>query len=149
MDQIRLLANPRGQSKRKVKSLPAPETDLESSSKAVIGRPRKQLSVNILEDVESYLEMDSVPSLHGLARFLDCNITTLRERAKMEPEFQAALDRVSRAQADDLIRKGLTGEYNPTICKLLLAGHGIREETVQQVQVQGIVLHFDQTLQGL
>lgn len=95
-----------------------------------------------------------LPSLERLTRFLqdkfkaECQryicINTVRAYGNSEnakPEFLEALEWTALEQRIDLIEKGLKGEYNSTIAKLILsANHGMHEKTEsdQNVRVAAI-----------
>ena len=69
-----------------------------------------------------------LPTIEGLAVFIGCHKDTLYEWAEKNPEFSDALAKVKLEQMERLINKGLAGDYNPTIAKLILsANHGMRE----------------------
>lgn len=71
-----------------------------------------------------------LPTIEGFASFLDVNKTTLYEWAKNYPRFSNALTKITTEQAKRLLEKGLSGDYNPTIAKLILSSnHGMREKT--------------------
>lgn len=72
----------------------------------------------------------NLPSVEGLAYYLDVNKSTLYEWEKEYPEFSNALSKLRAKQADVVLNKGLSGDYNPTIAKLILSNnHGYRERT--------------------
>ena len=68
-----------------------------------------------------------VPTKGGLARFLGVARDTLYEWAKEYPEFSDIMEDIGAEQEDRLINGGLSGDYNPTISKVLLTKHGYRE----------------------
>lgn len=68
-----------------------------------------------------------LPSIEGLAVFLDVNKTTIYEWESTYPQFSNVIDKLRQKQASELINKGLSGDYNPTIAKVLLTKHGYRE----------------------
>lgn len=63
-------------------------------------------------------------------------------------EFLGALNKIREEQRSRLINKGLSGQYNPVIAKLILsANHGMAEKTETDVtskgkQIEGISLSF-------
>lgn len=70
-----------------------------------------------------------LPTLKGFAIYIGVNETTLYEWDKKYPEFSKSLDKIRTEQHNRLINNGLSGDYNPTIAKLILsANHGIREK---------------------
>lgn len=74
-----------------------------------------------------------LPTIEGLAIFLDVNRSSIYEWERQDTplghKFSNILDRVKVEQAYKLIGKGLRGEYNSTITKLMLSKHGYVEET--------------------
>lgn len=77
---------------------------------------------------EDYLvKHTKIPTLEGLAFFLKVNKDTIQEWKKEHEEFSVLIQELLAKQADELINKGLSGDYNPTIAKVLLTKHGYRE----------------------
>ena len=70
-----------------------------------------------------------LPTKGGLAVYLGVSRVTLDNWAKEYPEFFYIMEKLGSEQEDRLINKGLSGDYNPTISKLLLSKHGYREST--------------------
>lgn len=68
-----------------------------------------------------------LPTIEGLAFYLDVNRDTLYDWETKDEEFSDILNTLRERQADLLINKGLSGDYNPTIAKVLLTKHGYRE----------------------
>lgn len=69
-----------------------------------------------------------LPTIEGYAKYIGVNKDSLYEWEKKEPEFSDALDVLRFEQKQRLIEKGLSGDYNPTIAKLVLsANHGMKE----------------------
>lgn len=80
-----------------------------------------------------------LPSIEGLAYFLGVHRDTLYEWEKEYPIFSDILNRLRSKQADELINKGLSGDYNPTIVKVLLTKHGYREGIDQTTNDKDLV----------
>lgn len=76
---------------------------------------------------EKYVSVCRLPTLAGLARHLRVHRTTVWDWSKIHPELQEILEDIKTKQEEMLIHKGLAGQYNPTIAKVLLAKHGYRE----------------------
>lgn len=68
-----------------------------------------------------------LPTLEGLAYFLHINKDTIQDWKKKHVEFSVLIDDLLAKQAERLVNNGLTGDYNPTIAKVLLTKHGYRE----------------------
>lgn len=90
-----------------------------------------------LQENQDSIDADSdikvmLPTIEGLAAKLEVNKTTLYEWESKHPEFSNALDKIRAEQIKRLINEGLSGRYNPTIAKLMLAnnyGYSDKQET--------------------
>lgn len=69
-----------------------------------------------------------IPSIAGLACFAGKGRNTLREYAKQDAEFLTTFEAILSLQESRALNKGLTGEFNATITKLLLANHGYSDK---------------------
>lgn len=71
----------------------------------------------------------NIPTIEGLALYLDIARDTIYEWEKEEDkkEFSDILAKLRAKQANALINNGLSGNYNPTIAKVLLVKHGYRD----------------------
>ena len=78
------------------------------------------------ESFENKLKVN-LPTLEGLAYHLKVNKDTIQEWRKDHSEFSVLITELLAKQAKELINKGLSGDYNPTIAKVLLTKHGYRE----------------------
>lgn len=79
------------------------------------------------EDRPEYGIRVKIPTRGGLARHLGVSRDTLYEWAKVHDEFSDIMEQLGAEQEDRLISNGLSGDYNPTIAKVLLTKHGYRE----------------------
>jgi hypothetical protein len=117
---------------------------------AKIGRPTKYCqeildrSFDYFENYERY--GDAVPSQGGLSSELDIARSTLKKWGK-EPgkeEFSAILAKIKMKQERVLLNKGLLGEFNSNIVKLMLGKHGYSNrakiENVGRVYVGPLVV---------
>lgn len=68
-----------------------------------------------------------VPTKGGLAVHLGVARETLYAWAEKYPEFSDIMEQLGAIQEERLINNGLSGDYNPTIAKVLLTKHGYRE----------------------
>ena len=66
-----------------------------------------------------------VPTLEGLAMYLDVSRQTLYEAS----ELSYMRELVNKLQAEMVLNHGLQGTYNAAIAKLVLSKHGYREAT--------------------
>lgn len=66
----------------------------------------------------------NLPSIEGLAYYLGIHKDTIYAWEKEHEEFSDVIGDLRAKQAQQLINKGLSGDYNPTIAKVLLTKHG-------------------------
>lgn len=69
-----------------------------------------------------------LPTIEGLAGFLGIHKDTIYEWEKIHSEFSDVINILRSNQARELINKGLSGDYNPIIAKLLLMKHGYTDK---------------------
>lgn len=123
----------------------------ESEEKRTVGRP-SEYNEDILKRLQKYidecedeeLELLSavslkgtemfrrklkvhIPTIEGAALYLHIGKTTIWEWEQKFPEFANLMGELRAKQARMLIDNGLSGDYNPTIAKVLLTKHGYRE----------------------
>lgn len=114
-----------------------------------VGRPTKYYP-EVYKDIEAYLmttgrEQTKLPTVEGLALYLNVHKDTLYEWAKENREFSDALDKLKMIQKEQLINDGIYGgkEVNAAIVKLVLGhNHGMKENdpsTLVQVNVTPIL----------
>lgn len=70
-----------------------------------------------------------IPTIEGLAYYLGTSRDILYDWESKDVEFSYIMEDLRSKQADSLINKGLSGDYNPTIAKVLLTKHGYRDGT--------------------
>ncbi len=68
-----------------------------------------------------------IPTIEGLALYIGISRSTLYLWRDEQKEFSDIIDELQEMQADRLLNNGLSGDYNPTIAKVLLTKHGYRE----------------------
>ena len=72
----------------------------------------------------------SLPTIEGFAMFIDVSKRILYNWEQLHPQFLHALDKIRTEQQKRLLDKGLSGDYNSTIAKLILSSnHGMREKS--------------------
>lgn len=76
-------------------------------------------------------EDEIIPTIEGLAVYTDTPRRTLYNWMEEEEkvEFRHIIERLLALQGKSLVNKGLSGEYNPTISKLILSKHNYIEKT--------------------
>lgn len=106
-------------------------------------RPTKY-SDEIVQKAEGYLTKytengDVIPSIEGLAEYLDLNRSTLYDWRDHDDKkaFSDILGRLLAKQARVLINEGLKGEFNAAIAKLALGKHGYHDK--QHTELSGAV----------
>lgn len=70
----------------------------------------------------------NLPTIEGLALYLGIARDTVYEWEKEHKEFSDIIGVLRSQQANMLINNGLSGNYNPTIAKVLLSKHGYVEK---------------------
>ena len=68
-----------------------------------------------------------IPTVEGLASYLGINKDTVYQWCKDHAEYSVIIDTLRSLQADRLLNKGLSGDYNSTFVKLMLVKHGYRD----------------------
>ncbi len=69
-----------------------------------------------------------LPTIEGFAEYIGVSRKSLYNWEKTYPLFASALERIRTAQLTRLINKGLSGDYNPIIAKLILSSnHGMKD----------------------
>ena len=80
-----------------------------------------------------------LPTIEGLARYLKVHRDTIYAWKKSYPQFSDIIEELQQKQADRLLSNGLSGDYNPTIAKVLLTKHGYtdKQEIDQKTEHSG------------
>ena len=122
-------------------------------TKRKVGRPTKYADDQTCKQVDQYLKenQDSynegklevkLPTLEGFAAHIGVHKDTLYEWVKKYPEFSDSLSLVLAEQKTRLINMGLSGDYNPTMAKLILsANHGMSDK-VDTMTTGGITIQL-------
>lgn len=98
------------------------------------GRPTTY-SQEILDKALEYFEVlpedEKLHSIEGLSDYLDIARSTIYDWTSQEDkkEFSDIVDKILNKQGKTLINKGIVGEFNQSITKVLLSKHGYREGT--------------------
>lgn len=68
-----------------------------------------------------------LPSIEGLSLFLKVSRQRIYDWEDKFDEFRDIIEELRAKQAKVLLENGLSGDYNPTITKVILTKHGYRE----------------------
>lgn len=99
------------------------------------GRPTKYIPDIIYPKIDQYLTMcgrenTELPTVEGLAQYINVNADTIFEWAKRYPDFSEYIKKLKDKQKNQLINDGMYGgkEVNSTMAIFLLkAIHGLKE----------------------
>lgn len=78
---------------------------------------------------------DVIPSLAGLACYLGIARSTIYEYEKINSEFSDIVEAILSLQENKLINKGLIGDFNASVTKLILTKHGYSDK--QEIEHSG------------
>jgi hypothetical protein len=101
------------------------------------GRPvewSEDIEAQAYDYIENYdLAGDTIPSVVGLCRVINRARSTVYKWAE-EPDkrFSDILRKIHEFQEHALINKGLNGDFNSTITKLILTKHGYSDHSKQE-----------------
>lgn len=85
----------------------------------------------------------NLPTIEGFAVFIGVSKRVLYEWEKLYPNFMHALDLIRHEQQKRLLDKGLSGQYNSTIAKLILSSnHNMSEKTQTDLTTDGEKITF-------
>lgn len=90
------------------------------------------------EKSDSYDRLVTVklPTIEGLAIFLGVAVSTVHLWSNEHEVFSESLELIKQEQKNRLLSKGLSGDYNATIAKLILSSnHGMAEKTETDVNL--------------
>lgn len=105
----------------------------EEKQKNKVGRPSElaeclvNAKVYLLEEGYKTVE-EEVPTIAGLACYLGKSRSRVYEYGEQSSEFKDILDGIMALQECKLVAKGLKGEFNSTIVKLMLTKHGYSDK---------------------
>ena len=103
-----------------------------TSDGAVMGRPTK-LNDELIAKANEYIydfrsNDDIIPSVAGLACYLDIARSTIYKYKDENPDFSDILERIEQLQEKMLINGGLMGDFNAPITKLMMTKHGYSDK---------------------
>jgi len=79
-----------------------------------------------------------LPTIEGFASFLGFATSSIKLWATKHQDFSDALQKIKDEQKKRLLNKGLNGQYNSTIAKLILsANHGMAEKKEVDLTTNG------------
>lgn len=114
-----------------------------------MGRPTKYAE-DTCERARSYIydgftdNGDMIPCTEGLAEELEVSVKTLYNWGEAHEEFLQILEQLQDRQRRELLNKGLSGEFNSNITKLVLGKHGYHDK--QDTAVSGAFSISDEPL---
>lgn len=94
------------------------------------GRPTKyneEIQAAADDYVETWSDDDAIPSRVGLCCRIGIAKHTSFAWEEKYPQFSSTLKEIEAMQEREAMNKGITGIFNPTIVKLVLANHGYSE----------------------
>lgn len=103
-------------------------------------RPTKYDGQNTINAVTEYMNQgyedrgQVIPSIEGVAALLDVVVKTVYNWGEQHEEFLHTLDQLRTKQLIVLINKGLTGDFNSNITKLMLTKHGYSDKQETEVR---------------
>lgn len=104
------------------------DEELEDGNKGKISFRYRRIIIGQKVEEEKYTKWNpNLPTKGGLAVYIGVSRDTLYDWAEKYPEFSDIMEKLGAMQEGELINKGLSGDYNPTISKVLLTKHGYRE----------------------
>jgi len=81
------------------------------------------------DDFKSEVKSVSLPTISGFSLEINFNESTMYEWAKNDESFSKSLEKIKTEQRKRLLNQGLSGNYNSTIAKLILASnHGMSDK---------------------
>jgi len=105
------------------------------------GRPTNY-TPELVEKAQLYItdyhsQGDVIPSEVGLCKYIGISRTCVQRWGTEEnkKEFKCILEKINTEQHNVLINKGLAGDFNSAIAKLVLGKHGYHEK--QQTELTG------------
>lgn len=99
-------------------------------------------SEEVLIKTREYIDGDAiVPTVAGLSGHLGVARSTIYDWASQEDkkEFSDIIESLLSKQEEQLIAKGLSGKFNPTITKLILTKHGYSDKQEIDQNLKGEV----------
>ena len=99
---------------------------------SVMGRPTK-LNDELIAKANEYIydfrsNDDIIPSVAGLACYLDIARSTIYKYKDENSDFSDILERIEQLQEKMLINGGLMGDFNAPITKLMMTKHGYSDK---------------------
>lgn len=110
---------------------------MSTDNKNPVGRPSKLGEA--LEKAKEYLNGgyelvgEVVPNIAGLACYIGVSRSRVYEYRDKCEEFKDTFEAILALQESKLVNKGLLGDFNPTIAKLMLANHGYSDKVQQEL----------------
>ncbi len=116
--------------------------------------PPTKHTPEVLEKAAQYISTwskngDVIPTVEALSSFIGIGRTQIYKWNKDEdkPEITNMLETIKKEQKRILLNKGLTGDFNSNITKLILHQHGLHDKQDKDITSQGDKIGFNITFQ--
>lgn len=105
----------------------------------------KEILKRAQEYADNLPEDEAVHSIEGLADYINISRSNIYLWASQEDKkaFSDIVENIREKQGKTLINKGLKGEFNSSISKVMLTKHGYREGTDVTSDGEKISINFD------
>ena len=110
----------------------------KKKKKKKVGRPtnyEKELVKRTKQYLVDYKKDEAVPTIAGLALYLEIHRDSIYEYEKNYKEFSDITEMIRALQEKRLLTGGLLSKYNSIIARLMLAKHGYKEQ--QETTIKG------------
>ena len=101
-----------------------------------VGRPSKydeELQAQADAYVTNWADFDNIPSRVGMCCYLGIAKSTSHEWEAQYPKFSDTCKAIEALQEREALNKGISGDFNSQITKLVLANHGYSDKTQTDV----------------
>ncbi len=99
----------------------------------------EQIIIKAEEYLKTLPEDEIVHSIEGLAEYLGITRPTIYDWESQvdKPEFSYIVEQVRQKQSKTLVNKGLKGDFNSSIAKVMMSKHGYHDKTETDITTKG------------